>query len=379
MLWSSSQRWPYAGGTVDVAWALFSVINLAAIVAYPGWETVPFHFIWVSLTIVYGFRVWSLPATWVVLSVVCLMTGTLIARDVFIGDQLPGEFTEVPLMAAMFLAMVWHARRRLVAMQSLERLAEDNLQLLERQRQFVADASHELRTPITIALGHAELVAKALRAGTTADDIHVVVEELDRLRRLSDRLLALAAAKDQGVASRSLVDMQSLITGVAQRWRPIDREWSVAAFSEAYVMGDPDRLILAVDALVENAVGNTSAGDAIQLSATSRGHSVVIEVSDVGKGIAANDQERIFDRSMRLESGQNRAGAGNGLGLSIVQAVATAHGGRVTVTSGFGLGASFSLVLPAAEDQVPNKATMTPDPGPAHGRSLDPRGVYTET
>jgi len=372
---SSSHRWPYPGGVIDVAWAAFSVVNLVAIVAYPGWETVPFHFIWVSMTIVYGFRVWSLPATWAVLSVVCLSTGTLIARDIFIGDQLPGEFTEVPLMAAMFLAMVWHARRRLVAMQSLERLAQDNLRLLEQQRQFVADASHELRTPITIALGHAELIANALQEGTMSDDTHVVIDELDRLRRLSDRLLALAAAEDQDVLTWSTVDMQSLIVGVAQRWLPIDRRWSVAAASQAYVMGDSDRLILAVDALIENAVSNTLPGDAIRLAVTSLDHTVAIEVSDTGKGIAANDQERIFDRSMHLESGSGRARAGSGLGLSIVQAVATAHGGRVTVTSRFGLGASFTLVLPVVDGPSPSTATTTQDPFTIRGEPLTPRGV----
>lgn len=377
---SSSHRWPYFGGVIDVAWALFTVVNLVAIVSDPGWETVPFHLIWVSLTIVYGFRVWSLPATWAVLSLVCLSTGTLIARDVFIGDQLPGEFTEVPLMATMFLAMVWHARRRLVAIQSLERLAQDNLRLLEQQRQFVADASHELRTPITIALGHAELIANAVQAGTMADDIHVVVDELDRLRRLSDRLLALAAAEDQDVLHWSTVDMQALIADVAQRWLPIDRRWSVAASSEAQVMGDSDRLILAVDALIENAVSNTVPGDAIRLSVTAPDHTVAIEVADTGKGIDANDQERIFDRSMHLEAGQSRARAGSGLGLSIVQAVATAHGGRVTLTSRFGLGASFALVLPAVDAQSPSTATTTTqDPLTIRGRAPDPEGCLTDT
>lgn len=362
MRWTSSDRWPYPGGVIDVAWGTFTVANLVAIVVYPGWETVPFHFIWVSMTIVYGFRVWSLPATWSVLAVVCLSTGTLIARDIFIGDQLPGEFTEVPLMAAMFLAMVWHARRRLVAMQSLERLAQDNLRLLEQQRQFVANASHELRTPITIALGHAELIANALEAGTMSDDAHVVIDELDRLRRLSDRLLALAATEDKDALSWSTVDVRALIVGVAQRWLPTDRQWSVAASTEAHAKGDSDRLILAVDALIENAVSNTVPGDAIHLSVTESDHMVAIEVSDTGKGIAANDLERIFDRSIHLESGPGRSRAGSGLGLSIVQAVATAHAGRVTVTSQLGFGASFTLLLPAVDGSPPSGTSRTQQP-----------------
>jgi two-component system OmpR family sensor kinase len=354
---SSSRRWQYLGGAVDIGWVAFSVVNLVAIVAYPEWETVPFHFIWVSLTLVYGFRVWSLPVTWVVLLLVCVTTGALIARDISLGDQPPDEFTEVPLMAAMFLAMVWHARRRLAVLHSLKGLSEYNARLLEQQRQFVANASHELRTPITIALGHAELIANALEAGTIADDAHVVIDELDRLRRLSDRLLALAAAEGQNALSWALVNVASLIEGVAQRWLPIDRRWSVAASSEAQVMGDSDRLVLAVDALIENAVGSTLPGDAIHLSVSALDDSVAIEVSDSGRGIAANDLERIFDRSIHLESDQPTERAGNGLGLSIVQSIVKAHGGRVNVTSRLGLGSCFTVVLPAVYSTPPATAT----------------------
>jgi len=341
---------------LDVAWATFSAVNLVAIVSYPGWETVPFHFIWVSLTILYGFRVWSPPATWAVLSVVCVTTGTLIARDISVGAQPLGEISEVPLMAAMFLAMVWHARRRLVAMRSLERVSQDNLRLLDRQRQFVADASHELRTPITIALGHAELLAGALESGTMASDVRVVIDELDLLTRLSDRLLTLAAAEDRDFLSWSEVDIGSLIVDVAQRWQLIDRRWSIGPSRETYVIGDSDRLVLAVDALIENAISSTVPDDTIHLSVTAQGGTVAVEVSDTGRGIAADDLERIFDRSIRLEDRQSRGRAGCGLGLSIVQAVATAHGGRVTATSRLGIGATFTLFLPVGDNPRPSGA-----------------------
>ena len=81
----------------------------------PTWETIPFHFIWVSITILYGFRVWRSDATIAVLIAVMATTGAGIAEDVRRGSQTLAELTEVPLMAAMFAAMVWHARRRLAA------------------------------------------------------------------------------------------------------------------------------------------------------------------------------------------------------------------------------------------------------------------------
>jgi signal transduction histidine kinase len=360
--WSSTRRWPYRDRILDVVWASFSAANLVAIVSYPEWETVPFHFIWVSLTIVYGFRVWSRPATWAVLSVVCLTTGTLIARDIYIGAQPLDEISEVPLMAAMFLAMVWHAHRRLAATQSLERLSQDNVRLLERQRQFVADASHELRTPITIALGHAELLAGALEAGTMTDDAHVVIDELDRLARLADRLLVLAAAEDRDFLNWSEVDIESLIVDVAQRWLLTDRRWSISPPGGAHVIGDSDRLVLAVDALIENAVSSTVPGDTIHLSVTAQDDEVAVTVSDTGKGIAAVDLKRIFDRSIQLEDRQSRRRAGSGLGLSIVQAVATGHGGHVTVTSRLGHGATFTLLLPVADSPSPSRAAAQHPP-----------------
>ena len=135
---------------IDVAWAGFAVANLVAIVLIPDWETVPFHFIWVSLTILYGFRVWGLrPTAWVV-AVIIVATGAGIVDDIIRGSQPLDELTEVPLMSAMFFAMVWHARRRLAVMGEMRKVSEANLRLLERERRFIQNASHELLSLIHI-------------------------------------------------------------------------------------------------------------------------------------------------------------------------------------------------------------------------------------
>ena len=106
---------------VELLWAAFAVANYAAMIAWPSWETIPFHFVWISLTLLYGFRVWPMRATLVILGFVVAFTGASIMLDAFEGIQLWGELFEVPLMSAMFLAMVWHARRRVDAV----RIAED--------------------------------------------------------------------------------------------------------------------------------------------------------------------------------------------------------------------------------------------------------------
>src|SRR2546430_4924629 len=127
---------------------------------WPSWETIPFHFIWVSLTLLYGFRIWRPSATSVVLFVVAAGTGVAILSDSFNGTQTWGELFEVPLMSAMFLAMVWHARRRQDAMRVVERQADERSELLAQQKRFLHDVSHELRTPVTIARGHLEVLRR---------------------------------------------------------------------------------------------------------------------------------------------------------------------------------------------------------------------------
>src|ERR1700680_3301673 len=119
---------------VDAAWGLFAIANLGAMLVFAEWETVPFHFIWVSLTILYGFRVWSIKPTMTLLGAILLLTGAILIVDVRRGTQPLDEVTEVPLMASMFLAMVWHARRRQAVTEEIRRVSEVNLRLLERER-----------------------------------------------------------------------------------------------------------------------------------------------------------------------------------------------------------------------------------------------------
>src|SRR5713101_4623463 len=166
----------------------------------PSWQTVPFLAIWVSLTVIYGFRLWRLQPTILTLAAVTLATGGLIGVQVLKGQQDADYLAEVPLIALMFLVMVWHGRRRLAATQErltamveLHRVSQENLRLLQQQRQFLVDASHELGTPITVALGHAELIEQAVTDQGVAADARVATRGLERRRRGSHRLHLQAA------------------------------------------------------------------------------------------------------------------------------------------------------------------------------------------
>ena len=331
---------------LDLIWVGFALANLIAMALAPRWETVPFHFIWVSLTILYGFRVWRPSVTAGLLVAVVVSTGTLLVHDVVNHAQPADELAEVPLMGAMFLAMAWHAQRRRGAMEDLRRVSDANLRLLHRERQFIQDASHELRTPITVALGHAELLERASREPELAEDAHVVVDELQRLRRLADRLLLLATSEDPDFLSRSPVQVEPLLAAILQRWAPIARRWRLDPLEPTTVVGDADRLVLALDALVENAVKHTGPEDEIWLGAQRQGDVVAIVVADSGTGMPADRLEGIFDRFARLDEARSRHLGGVGLGLAIVKAIAQAHGGTVAVQSTPGGGSVFQLLLP---------------------------------
>ena len=359
--------WPFRPALLDAGWAAFSAVNLVAIFTFAGWETVPFHFIWISFTLVYGFRTWAPRPTLAVLGAVMATTGVAIGVDVARGTEPVAELTEVPLMAAMFLAMVWHARRKLTAEQESRRFGEANARLLATQRRFLQDASHQLRTPITIALGHAELLAGDLAGRQECHDIEVVLGELNRLRRIAERLLVIAAAEGPEFLQPEAVELDGFTMEVLGRWRPTaDRRWQLGRLDKVTVQADRERLGLAVDALLENAVRHTASGDVITLSVVAVGYGLPVRmiVADTGQGIPAGLQRHVFDRFRSGDSGPPR---GTGLGLALVSAVARAHGGDVLVQSTPGQGSEFELLLPAPAG--PLELMPGPTPGTPAGAS----------
>jgi len=340
---------------VDVAWVVFVGLNLVAMRLLPSWQTVPFLAIWVSLNAIYGFRLWRLQPTLLTVLAVVVATGGIIGVEVLKGQQDGDYLAEVPLIAVMFLVMVWHGRRRLTAMEDrltamaeAQRVTEENLRLLQEQRRFLQDASHELGTPITVALGHAELIERAVTDPVVARDARVVATELVRLRELSSRLLLLASAGSPGFLHLAPVSMEAVIMDALDRWGHPPRSWRVGPVADAIVLADRERLAGALDALLDNAVAHAQDGAGVEVSARTEEHNVVLAVSDSGSGIQAADLDRIFERFARVDAGRNRRDGGFGLGLAIVQAIAVAHNGSVRVRSAVGQGSVFEIVLPAA-------------------------------
>ena len=335
---------------LEAAWGAFSLVNLALIPRFGEWETVPFHFIWVSLTLLYGLRVWRPASTAWVVATVSATTGAALLWMAAQGRGEVSETSEVPLMAGMFLAMVWHARRRQRAMEDVRRAAE-------REREFVRDASHQLRTPVTIARSHAELIRDGHCGDAPTEDAHVILEELQRLGTISDRLLLLAAAELPEFLRVEDVDFGELIANTGRRWRAsAERTWRVAATADGLLLADPVRLSSALDALLENAVKFTRDGDAISILGRTEGSWALIEISDEGIGIPGHEHGRIFERFAQGEaSDRGHGGArGTGLGLAIVKAIVESHGGSVGVDSSPGRGSTFTIRLPGLQACPPD-------------------------
>ena len=232
-----------------------------------------------------------------------------------------------------------------------DRTAEQKVEALRRD--FVANVSHELKTPI----GAIQLLAEAV--GEARDDPDAVERFADRMRTESERLTRLVQqiidlSRLQGdVASEhpTVVKVGELVAEAVEHSHT-DAEAKAIAVSQQvepdlYVLGDRAQLHAAVSNLVENAVTYSPADSTVAVAATADGDDVRIMVSDHGIGISAEEQERIFERFYRVDPARARTTGGTGLGLSIVKHVAASHGGTVELWSEPGLGSSFTLVLPA--------------------------------
>ena len=331
---------------VELLWLGFIAANCVVMFVTPELRTIPFFLIWISLTIVYGFRLWPLQATLVVLACLSAVTATPMLIEAIRGTHSWDNVLSVPLIATMFLATVWHARRRVDALRIAQERAEERRSLLERHERFIHDASHELRTPVTIAAGHLEM---ARARDTQHGEIDVALDELARINAIIERLLVLAAADQPDFLCVDRIELEPFLEDVFMRWSDVaPRAWRLGPLEPAWVLADRDRLRTALDALLENAVKYTCERDTIELRARSDvSGRILIEVEDEGCGIADEALERIFDRFGRADAARTRAAGGVGLGLAIVDAIAKRHGGSCTVRS-TPHGSVFALALPAA-------------------------------
>ncbi len=283
--------------------------------------------------------------------------------------NIPNDSSEVGQLAATFNEM-------------LDRIQ----QLFQTQERLIADVSHELRTPLTTVQGNLELLrryaatnaqdpARALHMATMLQETMTEAEtETARMSTMITDLLTLAQA-DSGALQlqHEIVEMDTLLLDVYRQTRRIAQqrrgpqalEIRLGSEDQAMVLGDRERLRQVLLNLADNAIKYTPNGGIITLGLENSNGWVKISVSDTGIGIAEEDQPFVFDRFYRTDRARSRELGGSGLGLSIVQWIAQAHQGRVTVSSELQKGSTFTLWLPAYhEAQSPIKKSIENVPNP---------------
>ena len=218
-------------------------------------------------------------------------------------------------------------------------------------RRFVADASHELRTPLAAVRAYAELFDRG--AAERPDDLERSMKgigrESERMSLLVDDLLLLARLDDGRPLERDRVQLDEVVGEAVETAHAVEPERPIELHADpAIVIGDRDRLRQIVDNLLSNVRAHTPPGTPVSVSVRRQNGTAEIAVSDSGPGLDEEHLAHVFERFYRADASRARASGGVGLGLSIVAAVAEAHGGRVLARSQPGGGTTFEIALPLA-------------------------------
>ena len=212
------------------------------------------------------------------------------------------------------------------------------------QRNFINDASHELRTPITIIQGHLDLIGDV--GEEQQQTLTIVQEQLERMNRLVSDLLDLTKAEQPDFIQPEWMEVAVLTNQIYEKAKVLTgNNLQLEAVGKGSIYIDRQRLTQAIINLVANAVENTPPGGNIFFGSAANELDVRFWVQDTGRGIAASDRERIFNRFARAAD-RPRSSDGYGLGLSIVQAIVTACGGRIELESNLEQGSTFTLIFP---------------------------------
>ena len=218
-----------------------------------------------------------------------------------------------------------------------------------RQRDFLADASHELRGPLTVIRGNLDLLQMDLPETERSESAAEALEEVKRMSRLVSDLLFLAAEDAQERLERQPVPLHELVSAAGERARSVDagkHTVTIICNDPTVVQGDRDRLTQLLWNLVENALRYTDPGGTVTLGLHNHGSVAELTVTDTGVGIPAEHLPHIFERFYRVDRARSHQHGSTGLGLAIVKQAAEAHGGQVRVRSEPGVGTTFTVALP---------------------------------
>lgn len=220
-----------------------------------------------------------------------------------------------------------------------------------QQTRFTADAAHELRTPVTVLLSETQsILARDRSAGDYRESLETCQRVAQRMRRLIEILLDLAHIESgQDALPRQDCDLAVIAAECLKSVAPLVRQRGLttrADLSPALTSGVPDRLAQVITNLLSNAIEHTPGGGSILIKTSADQNHASLTITDTGHGIAPDDLPHVFERFYRADPSRNNAAGHAGLGLSIAEAIITAHGGSITVQSEVGRGTTFAIALP---------------------------------
>jgi two-component system OmpR family sensor kinase len=343
--------WSSVGNRAEWLLAGFCAVCLTGmIVLDAALAPIPFHFVYTAVVIVYGLRLWRIRGAMFAAFATGISTGGITVYNVISANEPVPELIEVPLMTMMVIATIWHVRSRQKAAAVVAALADERQRMIQRERTFFANVTHDLMTPITIARGHVDILGRS--SSPTSEELdetkQVIVEELKRIESMVGDLLLVGRLDDDAAAlQRERIDAEDFLHIVADRWAVVgERNWTIDIDAPGTFLADGNTLAQALDNVVENAVSYTVPGDAITFRARATGTTLQIEVVDTGRGIPESALPHVFDRFYRADRARSRSTGGSGLGLAIVRDVVEAHGGQVSIESPPAGGTRLNIELP---------------------------------
>ncbi|MGH9096140.1 MAG: sensor histidine kinase, partial [Acidimicrobiales bacterium] len=333
------------------------------------------HLLWVDLAVTGGaliaalllglwlVRVGLQPLRQVEVTAAAIAEGDLSRR--IPGDERRTEVGRLSRVLNIMLARIQRAFAERDATEAQLRRSE------ERLRRFVADASHELRTPVAAVSAYAELYTRG--AAEHPEDLNRFIVgiqgESERMKHLVEDLLLLARLDEGLPIEHRPVELVSVVADAIGASRAVGPEWPVAlhATGPVEVLGDRLRLRQVVDNLLANVRAHTPAGTRTVVSVTSDSAHAVVEVADDGPGLTADEAAQVFERFYRADPSRTRTSGGSGLGLSIVWLIVAAHYGTIAASPGTEGGAVFTVTLPASAEEaiIDDSASASVEPAAA--------------
>lgn len=259
---------------------------------------------------------------------------------------------------------------------TFDQLLERVQQAMERERRFTSDASHELRSPLTVLKGEISVALSRIRPAedyrNTLAQLEATVDDMSQL--VEDLLTLTRATSNKQIVSMAPLDIVDLVSTICNRLQVIANSKGIGLNTQTdlgvtIVSGDRIKLQRVFTNLIDNALRYTPRGGTVDVITRIEGNNVMIDVRDTGRGIATEHIPRLFQRFYRADSDRARDNGGTGLGLAIAQTIARSHGGRIKVESKPGRGTTFTVILPLAPKQT------TPVPSQQNARSLNRKGL----